>query len=48
MFSPVRYVKSREEEEGGGEGGVALSAHYDLCALYVLRDPVSLSLYSPV
>lgn len=47
MFSPVRYVKSREEEEGGG-GGVTLSAHYDLCALYVLRDPVSLSLYSPV
>lgn len=45
MFSPVRYVKSREEEEGGG--AVTPSARYDLCALYVLCDPASLSLYSP-
>lgn len=47
MFSFSRYVKSREEGEGSATvEAVTHSVWYDLCALYVLCDPVSLSLYS--
>lgn len=48
MFSFVRYVKSREKGRRSAAMAEAVthSVWYDLCALYVLCDPVSLSLYS--
>lgn len=53
MFGSAGYVKSRGGGGGGGgrRGKPWLSRRlcvcvYDLCALYVLCDPVSLSLYS--
>lgn len=51
MFSFGRYVKRRRRKREEGESratveAVTHSVWYDLCALYVLCDPVSLSLYS--
>lgn len=45
MFSFVRYVKHRKEENTVLLETVTHSVWYDLCALYVFCDPVSLSLY---
>lgn len=46
MFSFVRYVKCTEEGNAAMVEAVSHSVWYDLCALYVFCDPVSLSLYS--